>query len=193
MPRIRLLGAALLVAAVTATLATGCSKDDEQVAENDRGTITFADAPEGSTSLGLCYPYDIAQMKELIGGGNTFKRLAPSAIGSEGDPVTGEVCAWERNAENGDVLSLRIEARTFADQATLESQFASLQDGTLEAQPVEGFGDAAFSSVSDETSLLQIRSGPYLLTLASRGTGELAPLDLDTLKLLSAAGMEQLP
>ena len=32
----------------------------------------------------------------------------------------------------------------------LETQFAELEEGTLAAEPVEGLGDAAFSSVSDE-------------------------------------------
>ena len=54
-------------------------------------------------------------------------------------------------------------------------------------------GDAAFSSVTDESSLLQVRSGQYLLTLSSRADGSLEPVSLDALKLLAASGLGNLP
>ena len=193
MSRMRSLGTVLLIVALAAA-ATACSKDDDTATSSDRGVITFEDPPEGSTDLGLCYAYDIAQMKELVGGDETFKRLAPEAIGVEGDPVTGEACSWERKEANGDTRTLRIEVRNYgADTAGLAEQFATLEEGTLEAQTVEGLGDAAYSSVSEETSLLQVRSEGYMLTLASRATGSLDPIDLDSLELLAAAGLEQLP
>lgn len=182
----------LIVAVVLG--GTACSKEEKKKATSDRGTISFADPPAGSTKLGLCYAYDITQMKALIGGGRNFKRLPPAAIGSKGDPVTGEACAWERKDANGDALALRIEVRNYRDDtATLEKQFTDLRDGTLDATVVPELGDVAFSSKSPTTSLLQIRSEGYLLTLSSRSDGKLKPIPLDTLKLLGASGLEQLP
>ena len=63
-------------------------------------------------------------------------------------------------------------AKNFEAKRT-QSLYGELQSGTLGAEAVNDLGDAAFASVTDETSLLQVRSGPYLLTLASRATGEL--------------------
>lgn len=193
MSRLRVAGLGVLVVAVVLSGAA-CSKKEKKETSSDRGTISFADPPAGSTSLGLCYAYDIAQMKTLIGGGHNFKRLPPEAIGAKGDPVTGESCAWERKDPNGDAQSLRIEVRNFKDDtAALEKQFTDLRDGTLDATVVPELGDVAFSSKSPNTSLLQIRSEGYLLTLASRSDGKLKPIPLDTLKLLGASGLEQLP
>ena len=193
MSRLRVLGAGVLIAAL-ALGASACSKDEKKAPTSDRAPISFADPPEGSTDLGLCYAYDVEQMKELIGGEGTFKRLAPSAIGTKTDKVRGEACSWERNEPNGDALSMRIEVRNYKDDtATLDSQFKALHDGTIGATDQPNLGDAAFSSVSDSTSLLQIKSGPYLLTLASRANGGLDPVKLDALKLLGASGLEQLP
>ena len=91
-------------------------------------------------------------------------------------------------------LALRIEVRNYRDDtATLEKQFTDLRDGTLDATVVPELGDVAFSSKSPTTSLLQIRSEGYLLTLSSRSDGKLKPIPLDTLKLLGASGLEQLP
>lgn len=193
MSRLRILGVGVLVAAVVLG-ASACSKDEKKTESSDRAPISFVDPPAGSTDLGLCYAYDIEQMKELIGGEETFKRLAPSAIGNKGDKVRGEACGWQRTEPNGDGLSLRIEVRNFGkDTAALGSQFTALKDGTIAAKDVPNLGDAAFSSVSDETSLLQVQSGPYLLTLASRADGSLKPVSLDALKLLAASGLDQLP
>ena len=193
MSRMRVIGAALLVMAV-AIGATGCSKDEKKEQGSDRGAISFSDPPTGSASLGLCYAYKISQIKELIGGGNMFKRLPPEAIGKKGDPVTGEACAWARSEPNGDALTLRIEVRNFKDDtAALDKQFTALRDGTLDAKSVPELGDAAFSSQSKQTSLLQVRSDGYLLTLSSRAAGSLKPVPMDTLELLAAAGLEQLP
>lgn len=193
MPRLRILGSIAIVAAF-AVGAVGCSDDEPEATESDRGTIEFADAPEGSTDLGLCAAYDLDQMKEIVGGEETFKRLPPAAIGTEGDPVTGEACAWERVEPNGDTAAVRVEVRNYGeDAAGLAEQFTSLQDATIAATPVEGLGDAAFSSESEDTSLLQVQSGPYLLTLSSRSSGELGPVELNALQLMAAAGLEQLP
>jgi hypothetical protein len=193
MARTRDLAAALL-AVTLAVSAAACSDDDGGPAGSDRGAVSFSDAPAGATRLGLCRAYDTASIKELLGGEEAFKRLAPAAIGAEGDPVQGEACAWERVETNGEVASLRIEVREFsAGPDELSTQFEQLQEGTLAAEPADGVGEAAFTSVSDETSLLQIRSGGYLLTLASRATGSLDPVSIDALKLLAASGLEQLP
>ncbi len=193
MSRLRVLGFTMLVASIAVTGA-GCSKKQEAKTESDRGAISFSDPPPGSTTLGLCYAYDIAQMKELIGGGSNFKRLAPAAIGKKGDKVTGEACAWERKDPNGDALSLRIEVRNYGtDSAELQKQFDSLRTTTVGAQNVPKIGELAFSSASDQTTLLQVRSGKYLLTLSSRAEGKLEPIPVETMVLLGTAGLGQLP
>ncbi|MFN8017083.1 MAG: hypothetical protein U0P45_03060 [Acidimicrobiales bacterium] len=193
MSRMRVMGTGLLAIAI-AVGAVGCSKDDAKKTENDRGAISFADPPTGSEALGLCYAYKINRMKDVIGGGNMFKRLAPEAIGKKGDKVTGEACSWARSEPNGDALTLRIEVRNFKqDQAALDQQYQALRNSTVGATSVVDIGDDAFSSQSKQTSLLQVRDGQYLLTLSSRAAGDLKPLKLDTLKLLAASGLEQLP
>lgn len=171
-----------------------CSKSDDAKPTNDRGAVSFADPPEGSMALGLCYAYPLEDVKTLMGGGQYFKRLPPAAIGAEGDAVTGEACAFERKDPDGDGLSLRVEVRNYGeDAAALTTQFDDLKAGTLEAAAVEDIGDAAFSSTSKDTSLLQVRADGYLLTLASRADGTLKPIPVNTLKLLGASGLEQLP
>lgn len=195
MSRLRTAGIALLLGALVAA-GTACSdaKDGNTTNTSDRGVVSFADPPAGSDSLGLCYAYPIQNVKKLIGGGHNFKRLAPAAIGSEGDAITGEVCAFERKDPDGNGLSLRIEARDYGDdRAGLSDHFDELRAGTLEATDVPGVGDAAFASTSADTSLLQVRSGGYLLTLASRADGKLEPIPVDTLKLLAGSGLERLP
>lgn len=195
MSRLRNAGIAVLVGALLVGGAA-CSdkKDDAKSTSNDRGVVAFADPPAGSDSLGLCYAYPIENVKALIGGGHNFKRLAPAAIGNEGDAVTGEVCAFERKDPNGDALSLRVEARAYGDDAAgLAKHFDELRAGTLAATDVPDIGDAAFSSTSPDTSLLQVRSGGYLLTLSSRSDGKLKPIPVDTLKLLAGSGLERLP
>jgi hypothetical protein len=188
----RTLGLGVLATAVLFG-AAACSKSDDSAKKSDRAPISFADPPEGSMDLGLCYAYNTDQIKELIGGEETFKRLPPAAIGTEKDKVHGESCAWERTEPNGDAASLRIEVRDFGDDAAgLLSQYAALKEGTLGATDVEGLGDGAFSSESDETSLLQVKSGPYLLTLSSRAEGELEPVDLAALQLLAASGLDKI-
>jgi hypothetical protein len=188
----RTLGVGVLAAALLFGSAA-CSKDEDKPAENDRGTITFKDPPKGSTDIGICHAYDVQQIKDLIGGDNTFKRLPPEAIGAKGDKVRGEACSWQRTEPNGDALNLRIEVRDYGkDEAGLATQFKKLEDGTISADPVSGLGDAAFSSESDETSLLQVRSGPYLVTLASRAEGGLKPVELGALQLLAASGLDRI-
>ncbi len=195
MSRVRKLGSVVLVAAAFATVASGCSSSDGgSEPSNDRGVISFSDAPEGSTDLGLCAAYDIAQMKEIIGGDQSFKRLPPAAIGKEGDAVTGEACSWERVEENGDTLSLSIEVRNYGDDtAAAAARFDELQQDAVDVQPVPGMGDAAFATVTDDASILTALDGGYLLTLSSRSAGTLEPLSTDTLKLLGTAGLERLP
>lgn len=191
MSRMRTLGLGVLAATVLFG-AAACSKSDDTPEKNDRAPISFADPPKGSMDLGLCYAYNTDQIKDLIGGEETFKRLAPAAIGTEKDEVHGEACAWERTEPNGDAASLRIEIRDFSDDpAALLEQYAALKDGTIGATDVEGLGDGAFTSESKETSLLQVKSGPYLLTLSSRADGNLKPVDLAALQLLAASGLDK--
>jgi hypothetical protein len=195
MSRVRNFGVWLVVGAI-AIGGAACSGDDgdDEVTESDRGSISFSDAPEGSTDLGLCYAYDIEQMKGILGGEETFKRLPPAAIGAEGEGVTGEACAWERVEPNGDSVNLRIEVRDFGDATDeLEERFEDLDLTTPGAEDFPGIGDEAFAAVADDGSLLQVRSGGYLLTLASRSSGSFDPLSTDTLKLLGTAGLDQLP
>ena len=192
MSRIRVLGVGVLAAAVLFG-AAACSKDDKKQAESDRGTITFKDAPKGSTDIGLCYAYSLDQIKDLIGGKETFRRLPPEAIGAKGDKVRGEACSWQRTEPNGDALNLRIEVRDYGtDAAGLLEQYAKLKDGTISATEVEALGDGAFSSGSKESSLLQVKSGPYLLTLTSGAEGKLKPVSVDALKLLAASGLDRI-
>ncbi|MCU1372504.1 MAG: hypothetical protein JWO77_3698 [Ilumatobacteraceae bacterium] len=192
MSRMRTLGAGVLAVALLLS-AAACSSDDKKTAANDRGKITFQDPPKGSNDIGLCYAYELDQIKDLIGGEENFKRLPPAAIGKDGDAVHGETCAWQRTEPNGDSLNLRIEIRDFGkDQAALLEQYADLQDGTIGAADVADLGDGAFSSSTEETSLLQVKSGPYLLTLSSRAEGKLEPIDVPTLQLLAASGLDQI-
>jgi len=192
MSRMRILGAGVLTAALLLG-AAACSSDSKKTPENDRGTITFKDPPKGSTSIGLCYAYKLQDIKKLIGGDHDFKRLPPAAIGNEDDPVHGEACAWQRTDPNGDGLNLRIEIRDFGDDAAgLLKQYADLKDGTISATDVADLGDGAFSSESKDTSLLQVKSGPYLLTLSSRSEGDLKPIPVPTLQLLAASGLDHI-
>lgn len=192
MSRMRILGVGLLAAAVLLG-ASACSKDEKKASSNDRAPITFKDPPKGSNDIGLCYAYDIKQIKGLIGGQETFKRLAPAAIGNEDDPVHGESCAWQRTEPNGDARNLRIEIRDFGDDnAALLEQYAALQKGTVGATDVPDLGEGAFSAVTDDTSLLQVKSGPYLLTLSSRSEGKLDPVDIKALQLLAASGLDHI-
>ncbi|MEZ5181802.1 MAG: hypothetical protein R2702_08015 [Acidimicrobiales bacterium] len=192
MSRVRKLGPIVLVAVAVVAGASACSKSDGGATESDRKVVTFGEAPEGSTDLGLCGAYDIEQMKGFIGGDESFKRLAPEAIGKEGDPVTGEACAWER-VEGGDSLSLRIEVRNYGDDATgAAARFDELEQEAVDPEPVSELGDRAFSSTSDGASVLQAVRGGYLLSLSSRSAGSLEPLPTDVLKLLGTAGLERL-
>ncbi len=192
MSRMRILGVGVLAAAVLFG-AAACSKDDKKASESDRGTITFKDPPKGSTDIGLCYAYSVKQIKGLVGGEETFKRLAPEAIGAKGDKVHGEACSWERAEPNGDALNLRIEVRDYGkDDAALLTRYATLKEGTIGATDVEGLGEGAFSSESDQTSLLQVKAGSYLLTLSSRSEGGLEPVPLKALQLLAASGLERI-
>lgn len=195
MSRMRTLGVGVLAAAVLFGVAA-CSKDEKKATDSDRAPIEFAEPADGSTTLGLCAAYDTKDMKKLIGGDETFKRLAPAAIGTEDDPVRGEACAWQRTEANGDALNLRIEARNYGDdQATLLEQYAALKKGTIGATDIADLGDpnGAYSSESDQTSLVQVKSGPYMLTLSSRADGNLEPIPVTDLERLAAAGLKQLP
>jgi hypothetical protein len=194
MSQVRNIGVWAVVAAMAIGVGACSSDGDDEATQNDRGSISFSDAPEGSTDLGLCYAYDIDQMKDILGGEETFKRLPPAAIGAEGDDITGEVCAWERVEPNGDSLALRIEVRDFGDDTEeLARRFEELDLQTAGAEDFADIGEAAFLASTDDATLLQVRSEGYLLTLASRSAGSFDPLTPDQLKLLGTAGLDQLP
>ena len=177
-----------------AVVLVGCSDDGSDGASSDRGTLTFVDAPEGSTDLGLCDAYELEDVKALLGGEQSFKELAPSAIGAEGDPVTGEACGWDRTEENGDGLSLRIEVRDYGDDVDgLTEQFDDLRKVTADGEEQGDLGDEAFSAETADSTLLQVRSGAYLLTASSRSQGGLEPVGVDQLRFLAAEGLAQLP
>ena len=56
-----------------------------------------------------------------------------------------------------------------------------------------GIGDEAFSAETADSTLLQVRSGAYLLTASSRSQGGLEPVGVDQLRFLAAEGLAQLP
>jgi len=181
-------------AAVLIVGATGCGKDEKKAEQSDRPPVSFVDPPEGSMKLGLCLSYPIADIKELMGGNQYFKRLMPTAIGQEGDDVTGESCAWERTDPNGATSNLRIEVRDFGeDTAGLEKWFADLKSQAKGFTAIDGLGDDAFSVVIGESLVLQARSGQYLLTASSQGSGGLAALSVEQLTELAFKGIGALP
>lgn len=193
MSRMRTFGLGVLAATVLFGAAACSKSDDASGKESDRGPISFADPPKGSTDIGICYAYNTDQIKELIGGKETFKRLPPAAIGTEKDKVHGESCAWQRSEPNGDSVNLRVEIRDFGDdQAALQKQYTALEDGATGVADVDGLGDAAFSAVSEDTTLLEVQSGSYLLTLTSHSEGSLKPVELAALQLLAASGLDRI-
>ncbi|HWJ96618.1 MAG TPA: hypothetical protein VNQ33_00580 [Acidimicrobiales bacterium] len=192
MSRMRTLGLGVLAATVLFG-AAACSKSDGGTKKSDRAPISFADPPKGSMDIGICYAYNTEQIKDLIGGKETFKRLAPAAIGTAKDKVHGEACGWQRTEPNGDSVNLRVEIRDFGeDQAALLTQYDALKKGATDVTDVAGLGEGAFSAVSDDTSLLEVKSGPYLLTLTSHAEGSLKPVDLAALQLLAASGLDRI-
>lgn len=182
-----------VLAASVALAAAGCSSDAEPATTTQRGKLEFGTPPPGATRLGLCKAYQDDQIKGVLGE-DGFRKLAPSALGEEGDAATGESCRWVRSGGGDDSLSLTIEALDYgADLAGLEAKFTELEGGTIGSEVVEGLGDAAFSSASEETSILQVRTGQYLLTLSTQARGKgVEPLDPDTLKILAGAALEKL-
>ncbi len=193
MSRMRLLGAVVGVLAVLAT-ASGCSSDgDTATTTTSRPPVVFKAAPAEATRLGACKSLTIERMKELIGGEERFRALAPEAIGEEGDAVTGEACSWERKGPGENELSVRVEVRDYGtDTAGLVAKFDELKTGTVAATDAD-VGDAAFTSQSEETSLVQIRKGSFLITASSLAAGDLDPIDVGELTFVAATPLDVLP
>jgi len=189
----RTLGLGVLAATVLFGAAACSKSDDSSKKESDRGAISFADPPKGSMDIGICYAYNTEQIKELIGGKETFKQLPPAAIGTEKDKVQGESCAWQRTEPNGDSVNLRVEIRDFGeDKAALLEQYDAVKESATNVADVADLGDAAFSAENDDTTILDVQSGPYLLTLTSHSEGSLKPVDLAALQLLAASGLDRI-
>jgi hypothetical protein len=188
----RVLGLVVVVAAVFAGTA-GCSSSEGRAVPTSRPPMSFGPAPKSAAKLGLCAAYPVGPMKKLVGGGNRFRALAPAAIGEKGDKVTGEACSWERIEPGGDQLSVRVEAVDYGTDTTgLAAKFDELKAGTIAAADLPGVGDAAFTSKSKETSLVQVRRGHYLITASSRATGKLDPITVPELTLLAGSSFEKL-
>jgi hypothetical protein len=195
MSRVRNFG---VVAVATIVLVTGvaCSKSDDggDAGTSGRAPVEFADPPEGSTSLGLCHAYPVANVKKLLGGTSSFRRLAPAPIGRKGDPVTGERCAFERDEANGDLRTLTIEVRDYgADTAALTDSFTLLRGAMTDPKPISGVGDEAVGAQTKDLAVVYARQGQYELRVVSRSDGDLDPVPVDTLTFLAGQGLGILP
>ena len=193
MSPLRRVGLAALVATVVLAGAA-CGSDDDGGATSGRAPAVFADPPEGANSIGVCRSFDTATIKEQVGGGSNFRRLAPTAIGKAGDAVTGESCSWERQDPGGAFRTLTITVRNFgADAAALGDAFESRTSSLVDAEELPGLGDAAVTSASAEATEVFVNQGPYELQVASRAGEGLDPLPVETLVFLATAGLEVLP
>ena len=191
MSRFRTLSLVCLVGVVLVT-AAGCSSDNKNTTATSKPAPVFGNLDPG-VRVGVCGAYTIPNMKKILGGGKYFRVLAPTAIGEKGDPVTGETCSWQRtNAKGGDLVTLQVEARNYGkDTAGLISQMSQLQTATNGATPVANLGEAAFSSVSATSTLLDVRKGGYFLTFSSRAEGKEPPVPLTTLQFLAGAALDK--
>jgi hypothetical protein len=193
MSRVRVLGVVVAVAAVLAA-TSGCSDSEGRTAPTTRPRMAYGTAPKSATKFGLCSAYPVAAMKKLVGGGNRFRVLAPAAIGEKGDRITGEACAWERIEPGGNELSVRVEVVDYGTDAPgLSEKFDELKKGTIGAADLPGVGDAAFTSFSEETSLVQVRQDHYLITASSRSAGKLSPVTVPELTALAGQSFAKLP
>jgi hypothetical protein len=187
---------AVVVAAVVLVGGSACSKSDDggKAGTSGRAPAEFAEPPEGSTTLGLCHAYPVANVKKLLGGGSSFRRLAPAPIGRKGDTITGERCAFERKESNGDLRTLTVEVRDYgADTAALDSAFDLLRGALTDPKAIDGVGDQAVGASAEGLSVVYARQGQYELRVVSRSDGDLDPLPVDTLAFLAGQGLGKLP
>lgn len=195
MSRARNFGVAV-AATVVLVAGVACSKSDDGggAGSSGRAPVEFADPPEGSTALGLCHAYPVANVKKLLGGTSSFRRLAPAPIGRKGDAVTGERCAFERSESNGDLRTLTVEVRDYgADTAALTDSFELLRGALTEPEAVTGVGDEAVGAETKDLAVVYVRKGQYELRVVSRAAGDLDPLPMDTLAFLAGQGLGKLP
>ncbi len=184
----------ILAASLVLAVAAGCSSGNNAGSDTSKPAINFKVGDTGSKILPLCVAYPAKKMKKVVGGGSNFRILVPQAIGKKGDPVTGQTCSWQRTSPGSKTRTLQIEGRDFAkDSSALATQFDELKAKTASPEDVSGIGDAAFSAKSDQTDLLQVRNGPYLLTLSSRAEGGLKPITVSELKDLAKTAIDKLP
>lgn len=187
------LGPLLVAVVATTAFAAGCSSDAKQATTTSRQELVYKTGLAEANRLGVCSTYKIDKMKTIVGGGRNFRALAPANIGKKGDAVVGERCAWERRGPGAKTRSLTVEARTYGDDTrALDDTYTSQRESTVGAEDVDGVGDAAYSSVSDGTTLLQVRSGSYFLSYSSRGGGGLDPVKLDLLKFMAITATDKL-
>lgn len=186
------------VAAVAAgvLLAVGlgaCSSDGDKAASSTTAVLSFEPVPSEATRLGVCTSITIDQMTGLLG--DDVVASLPSSITEGGGAVTGESCSWDAKGEgSGASRSVHVEARDFADDTDwLAQRYEDLRAGTTGATDLPGVGDAAFSAETDDTTVVQIRTGHYLLTASSRGAGGEAPVTAGELGMVLAATMSKLP
>lgn len=183
----------VLACSLVVAVAAGCSSGNDAASNTSKPAINFKVGETGSNTLPLCVAYPAKEMKKIVGGGSNFRILVPQAIGKKGDAITGQTCSWQRTGPANKARTLQIEGRDFGDDtAALGSQFGELKAKTASPDDVTGIGDAAFSAESDETNLLQVWSGPYLLTLSSRAEGGLKPISVDKLEDLAMTAIDKL-
>ena len=192
MSDMRRVGAIALVTVFVLCGVAGCSGSNQAAPPTTRPSLVFGAGVPPVNNLGVCSVYPVPQMKALIGGGANFRIQPPQAIGNKGDPVVGESCSWSQSGGGNTGLILVLETRKWNDAAGLQTQFTSLHSTTIGATDVIGLGDAAFTSQSPATSLLQMRSGLYMLTYSSTVQGNLTPISLATLEGLARMALPKL-
>lgn len=191
MSRARVIRSILAISLVL-TIA-GCSSGGDASSDTSKPAINFKVGESGAKTLPLCVAYPAKEMKKLVGGGSNFRIIVPQAIGKKGDPITGQTCSWQRIGPGKKARTLQVEGRDFEDAAALGAQFDELKAKTANPQDVSGVGESAFSAESDETNLLQVRDGKYLLTLSSRAEGGLKPVTVNELEDLAKTAIDKLP
>lgn len=192
MSRVRNLGAAALVVGLLVVSASACSSGEDKTASTtSRPNMVFKTGLAKVNDLGVCRSYKVADMKAIVGGGTSFRILAPTAIGKKGDTVIGQTCSWEQRPGGDKARSLTVEVRKWSDPAGLQAGYDKLRKQTVGAKDMASLGDGAFSAVGPTTTLLQVRSGNYFMTFSSVGQGGLEPVPLDALENLARLGLRK--
>jgi hypothetical protein len=189
---LRLCSAITLLALSIVLAVAGCSSDSKSAATTTRPNLNFKAGLSKSNQLGVCSSYQVGRMKQIVGGGSGFRIQAPAPIGKKGDAVIGERCAWTRTGGGSDALILTIEARKWNDLGGLTNDYTTLRSQTIGAADVPGIGDAAFTSSSKSSSLLQVRFGSYRLTYSSSTQGKLKPIPVADLEDLAKTAVAKL-